>query len=179
VLLNSNSAIFQLYHDENKLIVNEMMTRFHTFSLHLYSTRSVKLQSLGTHVAHLRRRTDSLTQYSTAVSSLAEKLCTKPHAGSGLFYIQSILVMSNPCGPENLVRLNRKFEISGANLFSYYYWWAKHWIRDTRNFNLNVFEITRVDCIRKTGLGLLWLKALSTIFQLYHGSQFYWGTPRH
>jgi hypothetical protein len=55
--------------------------------------------------------------------------------------------MSNPCGPENLVRLNRKFKISGANLFSYYCWWAKHLIRVTRNFNLNVFEITRVDCI--------------------------------
>ena len=55
--------------------------------------------------------------------------------------------MSNPCGPDNLVRLNRQFEISGANLFSYYCWWAKHLIRVTRNFNLNVFEITRVDCI--------------------------------
>jgi hypothetical protein len=26
-LFNANSAIFQLYHDENMLIVNEMMTR--------------------------------------------------------------------------------------------------------------------------------------------------------
>jgi len=27
LLFNSNSAIFQLYHGENKLIFNEMMTR--------------------------------------------------------------------------------------------------------------------------------------------------------
>jgi hypothetical protein len=27
LLFNANSAIFQLYHDENKLIINEMITR--------------------------------------------------------------------------------------------------------------------------------------------------------
>ena len=35
-------------------------------------------------------------------------------------HVQSILVMSNPCGLENLLRLNRKFEISGANFYSFY-----------------------------------------------------------
>jgi hypothetical protein len=32
VLLNANSAIFQLYHGENKLIINEMMMRFALFN---------------------------------------------------------------------------------------------------------------------------------------------------
>ena len=52
--------------------------------------------------------------------------------------------MSNPLVPENLVRLKRKFEISGVNLYSYFE--SKQIIRVTLNFNLNVFEITRVNC---------------------------------
>jgi len=43
LLLNGNSAIFQLYHGENKLIFNEMMTRF--AELDFYSASSPKQQS--------------------------------------------------------------------------------------------------------------------------------------
>ena len=54
LLFNANSAIFQLYHGENKLIFNEI--RFvldqHT-ELKFYSASSLKQQSVGRHVAPL------------------------------------------------------------------------------------------------------------------------------
>ena len=43
--------------------------------------------------------------------------------------------------------LNGKFKMSGANLFSYYCFWPKDSIWVTRNFDLNVFEMMRVDCL--------------------------------
>jgi hypothetical protein len=51
LLVNANSAIFQLYHDENKLIINEMM--MWSALLDLYSATSLKQQSAGRHVAPL------------------------------------------------------------------------------------------------------------------------------
>jgi hypothetical protein len=57
LLFNANSAIFQLYHGENKLIFNEMMTRSALLDQHteldLYSARSLKQQSTDRHVALL------------------------------------------------------------------------------------------------------------------------------
>jgi hypothetical protein len=58
VVFKANSAIFQLYHGENKLIINEMMmksTLYQTnmLSLVLYSASSLKQQSAGRHVAPL------------------------------------------------------------------------------------------------------------------------------
>jgi hypothetical protein len=49
LLFSANSAIFQLYHGENKLIFNEMMMR--SAELDLYSASSLKQQSMGRHVA--------------------------------------------------------------------------------------------------------------------------------
>jgi hypothetical protein len=48
-LFNANSANFQLYHGENKLIFNEMMMRFA-----LFQTNTLKQQFEGRHVAPLR-----------------------------------------------------------------------------------------------------------------------------
>jgi hypothetical protein len=53
-----NSAIFQLYHGENKLIFNEMMTKSdlqltNTLSWIFYSASSLKQRSTGRHVALL------------------------------------------------------------------------------------------------------------------------------
>jgi hypothetical protein len=48
LLFNANSAIFQLYHGENKLIFNEMMVRFvldQHAELDIYSASSLKQQS--------------------------------------------------------------------------------------------------------------------------------------
>ena len=59
MLFNANSAIFQLYHDENKLIFNKMMMRSALYwtntliSLIFYSASSLKQQSAGRHVAPL------------------------------------------------------------------------------------------------------------------------------
>jgi hypothetical protein len=58
VVFKANSAIFQLYHGENKLIINEMMmksTLYQTnmLSLVFYSASSLKQQSAGRHVAPL------------------------------------------------------------------------------------------------------------------------------
>ena len=50
MLLNANSAIFQLYHGENKLVVNEMMMRS---ALYFHSAGSLKQQSAGRHIAPL------------------------------------------------------------------------------------------------------------------------------
>jgi hypothetical protein len=57
-MLNTNSAIFQLYHGENKLIFNEMMMRFRFVldqhaELDFYSARSLKQQFAGRHIAPL------------------------------------------------------------------------------------------------------------------------------
>ena len=54
LLLNANSAIFQLYHGENKLIINEV--RFvvdQDAELQLHSSSSLKQQSAGRHVTPL------------------------------------------------------------------------------------------------------------------------------
>jgi hypothetical protein len=54
---NGNSAIFQPYHGENKLIFNEMMMRsaliYTNTELDFYSASSQKQQSTGRHVAPL------------------------------------------------------------------------------------------------------------------------------
>ena len=50
LLFNANSAIFQLYHGKNKLIINEMMVRFvldQHAELDFYSARRLKQQSAG------------------------------------------------------------------------------------------------------------------------------------
>jgi hypothetical protein len=55
-LFNANSTIFQLYHDENKLIFNEMIVRLvldQHAELNFYSASSLKQQSAGRHVAPL------------------------------------------------------------------------------------------------------------------------------
>ena len=58
LLFNANSAIFQLYYGENKLIYNEMMMRS-TFvldqhaELDFYSASSLKQQSADRYVAPL------------------------------------------------------------------------------------------------------------------------------
>jgi hypothetical protein len=58
LLFSANSAIFQLYHDENKLIVNEMTMRStlyktNTLSWIFYSASSLKQQSSDRHVSPL------------------------------------------------------------------------------------------------------------------------------
>jgi len=58
LLFNANSAIFQLYHGENKLICNEMMMRSallltNTLGWFFYSASSLKQQSADIHVAPL------------------------------------------------------------------------------------------------------------------------------
>ena len=58
LLFNANSAIFQLYPGEKKLILNEMMMKSALYinqhaELHLYSASSLKYQSTGRHVAPL------------------------------------------------------------------------------------------------------------------------------
>ena len=59
LLFNANSAIYQLYHGENKLIIDEMMTRsalYKTNTLHelyFHSASSLKQHSAGRHVAPL------------------------------------------------------------------------------------------------------------------------------
>jgi len=56
LLFNANSAIFQLYHGKNKLIINEMMVRFvldQHAELDFYSASSLKQQSAGRRVAPL------------------------------------------------------------------------------------------------------------------------------
>ena len=54
---DTNLAIFQLYHGENKLISNEMMMRFTELDQHaelgFYSASSLKQQSAGRHVTPL------------------------------------------------------------------------------------------------------------------------------
>ena len=54
MLFNANSAIFQLYHGENKLIFNEVrfVLEQHAES-DFYSASSLKQQSTGRHVAPL------------------------------------------------------------------------------------------------------------------------------
>ena len=58
LLLNTHSAILQLYHGENKLIFNEMMMRSSDVldqhaELDFYSASSLKQQFAGRHVAPL------------------------------------------------------------------------------------------------------------------------------
>ena len=60
IVLNVNSAIFQLYHSENKLIFNVMMMRsvlylllYQYAELDFFSASSLKQQSAGRHVAPL------------------------------------------------------------------------------------------------------------------------------
>ena len=57
VVFKGNSAIFPLYHGENKLIINEMMMKsalYQTNMLSLiFSASSLKQQSAGRHVAPL------------------------------------------------------------------------------------------------------------------------------
>jgi hypothetical protein len=58
LLFYTNSAIFQLYHGENKLIFNEMMMNLHFVldqhaEVGFYSASSLKLQSVDRHVAPL------------------------------------------------------------------------------------------------------------------------------
>ena len=58
VLLSANSAIFQLYHGENKLIFNEMMISSALFldqhtELDFYSDSSLKQKSVDRYVAPL------------------------------------------------------------------------------------------------------------------------------
>ena len=58
LLFNANSAIFQLYHGENKFIFNEMMKRSalyqtNTLELDFYSASSLKQLAAGRHVAPL------------------------------------------------------------------------------------------------------------------------------
>jgi hypothetical protein len=57
VLFNANSANFQQYHGENKLIFNEMMMRCFVLDQHaeliFYSASSLKQQSAGRHVTPL------------------------------------------------------------------------------------------------------------------------------
>jgi hypothetical protein len=59
LLFNANSAIFQLYHCENKLIFNEKMMRSALYEtntlswIFFYSASSLKQQSTGRHVAPL------------------------------------------------------------------------------------------------------------------------------
>ena len=58
LLFNAISAIFQLYHGENKLSFNEMMKRFafvldQYAELDFYSASSLKQQSTGRNVAPL------------------------------------------------------------------------------------------------------------------------------
>jgi len=52
-LFNVNSAIFQLYHGENKFIFNEMMM---SALLDFYCASSLKQQSADRHVAPLRNQ---------------------------------------------------------------------------------------------------------------------------
>ena len=52
LLLNANSAIFQLYHGKNKLIFNEMMMRS-ALLLDFNSASSLKQQFASRHVAPL------------------------------------------------------------------------------------------------------------------------------
>ena len=58
LLFNANSAIFQLYYCENKLIFNEMMMRSTVLNqyaeLDFSSARSLKQQFVGRHVTLLR-----------------------------------------------------------------------------------------------------------------------------
>jgi hypothetical protein len=59
LLFNANSAIFQLYHGENRLIFNEMMMRIcfvldQLAELDFYSASSLKQQSTDRRVAPLR-----------------------------------------------------------------------------------------------------------------------------
>ena len=53
--------------------------------------------------------------------------------------------MSNRLGLEKLVQLKQKIEISGVNTYSYYCWGTKQFDRVIWSFDLNVFEIMRVD----------------------------------
>jgi hypothetical protein len=57
LLFNANSAIFQLYHGENKLIFNEIYEVRYVLDQHaeldFYSASSLKQQSVGRHVAPL------------------------------------------------------------------------------------------------------------------------------
>ena len=55
LLFNANSAIFQLYHSENKLIFNEIHFVLDRHAeLDFYSASSLKQQSAARHVAPLR-----------------------------------------------------------------------------------------------------------------------------
>ena len=54
LLFNANSAIFQLYYDENKLIFNEIRFILDQHAeLHFYSASPLKQQSAGWNVAPL------------------------------------------------------------------------------------------------------------------------------
>jgi len=54
LLFNANSAIFQLYHGENKLVFNEVRIVLDQHAdLDFYSDISLKQQSAGKHVASL------------------------------------------------------------------------------------------------------------------------------
>jgi hypothetical protein len=70
-LFNANSANFQLYHGENKLIYNAMMIRFvldHHAEVDFYSASSLKQQSAGKHVAPLEHLILILSQPVFALS---------------------------------------------------------------------------------------------------------------
>ena len=52
-LLFNVNTIFQLYHGENKLIFNEMMTLYFIYQYDFYSANSLKQQSADRHVTPL------------------------------------------------------------------------------------------------------------------------------
>ena len=76
-MFNANSAIFQLYHGENKLIFNKMMMRSALYYTNpqrwiVYSASSLKQQSADRHVASLGHIILILNQL---VFALSPKCC--------------------------------------------------------------------------------------------------------